>query len=107
MKALPHGVIRTTCAMLKEIFGTVKKYEATSVEKPMCDAGNPGRYREHRGRYFAAQQPRTMRFCHGRVGDGGTLRIVSPISRITSSALLSSYTWSAYSPVRHAAKDIP
>lgn len=75
--------------MLKETFGTVKKYDAISVEKPIWEIGKPGRYREHSGRYFAAQHPRTMRLCHGRDGKGGTLRIVSPIRRITSSALLS------------------
>jgi hypothetical protein len=37
-----------------------------------------------------------MRFSHGRDGEACTLRIVSPIRRITSSALLSSYTASAY-----------
>ena len=78
--------------MLKETFGTVKKYDAISVEKPMCEMGKPERYREHSGRYLAAQHPRTIRLCHGRDGDGCTLRIVSPIKRITSSASLSSYT---------------
>jgi hypothetical protein len=42
MKALPHGVINTSCAMLNDMFGTVKKYEAINVEKPMCDIGKPG-----------------------------------------------------------------
>lgn len=86
--------MRMACAMLKEMFGTVKKYDAISVEKPMCEIGKPGRYREHSGRYLAAQHPSTIRFCHGLDGDGGTLRIVSPIKRITSSALLSSCTLS-------------
>jgi hypothetical protein len=31
-----------------------------------------------------------MRLCHGRDGEGATLRTVSPMRRITSSALLSS-----------------
>jgi len=77
--------------MLKDTFGTVKKYDATSVEKPMCDTEKPGRYREHNGTYLAAQIPRTILVFHGREGEGATLRIVSPISRITSSGLLSSY----------------
>jgi hypothetical protein len=96
MNSLPQGVMRMAWAILKDTFGTVKKYDAISVEKPICETGNPGRYREHNGRYFAAQHPSTIRFCHGRDGEGCTLRIVSPIRRITSSALLSSYTASAY-----------
>jgi hypothetical protein len=43
MKSLPHGVMRTACAILKDTFGTVKKYDAMSVEKPMCETENPGR----------------------------------------------------------------
>ena len=77
------------------MFGTLKKYDAMSVEKPMCDTENPGRYCEQSGRYLAAQIPRTIRLCHGRLGEGCTLQIVSPIRRITSSALLSSYMTSA------------
>lgn len=76
--------------MLKETFGTVKKYDAISVEKPICETGKPGRYRAHSGRYFAAQHPRTIRLDQGREGEGGALRIVSPIKRITSSVSLSS-----------------
>jgi hypothetical protein len=29
--------------MLKEMFGTVKKYDATRVEKPICDTEKPGK----------------------------------------------------------------
>ena len=81
--------------MLNEMFGTVKKYDAIRVEKPICEMGYPGRYRAQSGKYFAAQHPSTMRFCHGRDADGGTLQIVSPTNRMTSSALLSSCIESA------------
>jgi hypothetical protein len=43
MKALPHGGISTAWFMLNDTLGTVKKYDATSTEKPMCDTGKPGK----------------------------------------------------------------
>ena len=44
-----------------------------------------------RGRYLAAQQPRTMRSFHGRLGAGRTEETVEAIRRMTFSASLS--TW--------------
>ena len=51
--------------------------------------GNEGRYLEHRGRYLAAQQPRTIRWGHGLKGLGGMEATVRAIWRITVSASLS------------------
>ena len=90
MNILPHGVMRMAWAILDETFGTLKKCDAMSVEKPICEIEKPGRYREHSGRNLAAQHPSTMRLLHGLDGAAGTLLIVSPIKRITSSASLSS-----------------
>ena len=53
--------------------------------------GKSGRYFAHRGRYFAAQQPRTMRCGHDRVGLGDVDWMVWAMSRIMVSASLSSY----------------
>ena len=52
--------------------------------------GKVGRYSAQRGRYFAAQQPKTMRSDQDLVGLGGTDWIVWAIRRITVLASLSS-----------------
>lgn len=56
----------------------------------MCVQGKPGRYSAHRGTYFAAQQPNTIREDHGDEGKQGEAAIVEAIRRIMSSGLLSS-----------------
>lgn len=68
----------------------MKKWDAYVMEKPMCEMGKEGRYREQRGRYFAAQMPSTMREDQGRVGDGATAEMADAIACITSSWSLSS-----------------
>ena len=70
------GVMRVRCSILNEIFGTSRNCRAYGIEKPMCVMGKAGRYVVQRGRYFAAQMPRTMRVCHGRLSADGTEAIV-------------------------------
>jgi hypothetical protein len=43
INSLPHGVMRIAWAMLKDTLGTVKKYDAIRVEKPICETEKPGR----------------------------------------------------------------
>ena len=57
----------------------------------MWEMGKVGRWVVQRGRYFMAQQPRTILWFQGRWGDGGVWDIVLAISLIMSSASLSSY----------------
>ena len=50
-----------------------------------------GRYRAQRGIYFAAQQPSTMRWSQGFMGEGGTEAMVEARRRIIVGASTSSW----------------
>ena len=75
--------------MLKDTWGTERNWREYDMEKPMCVMGNLGRYWAQRGRYLAAQIPRTMREDHWRLGDGEVDWTVCPIRRITVAGSLS------------------